>query len=101
MHGLVLVDEARQPIRNSIIWCDSRAVETGEKAFHAIGEEKCLVHLLNSPGNFTRSRLSRTKNQKDKRWQIFKNLEVAKEMAPQIGFESTVKRNFNSLAGPG
>ncbi|HYJ37028.1 MAG TPA: FGGY family carbohydrate kinase, partial [Chitinophagaceae bacterium] len=58
MHGLVLVDKNREAIRDSIIWCDSRAVETGEKAFHEIGEEKCLSHLLNSPGNFTAAKLA-------------------------------------------
>jgi len=58
MHGLVLVDKDQQVLRDSIIWCDSRAVETGNKAFEAIGEEKCLSHLLNSPGNFTASKLA-------------------------------------------
>ena len=58
MHGLVLVDKAQQVLRNSIIWCDSRAVEIGDKAFDAIGHEKCLSHLLNSPGNFTASKLA-------------------------------------------
>jgi len=58
MHGLVMVDKDQVAIRNSIIWCDSRAVETGEKAFQAIGEKKCLSHLLNSPGNFTASKLA-------------------------------------------
>jgi len=58
MHGLVLVDKNKEAIRNSIIWCDSRAVELGDKAFHAIGEKKCLSHLLNSPGNFTAAKLA-------------------------------------------
>lgn len=58
MHGLVLVDENLQAIRHSIIWCDSRSVAYGEKAFNAIGSEKCLSHLLNSPGNFTLSKLA-------------------------------------------
>ncbi len=58
MHGLVLIDKEHKVLRDSIIWCDSRAVDTGEKAFHAIGEEKCLSHLLNSPGNFTASKLA-------------------------------------------
>ncbi|HSU29400.1 MAG TPA: FGGY family carbohydrate kinase [Chitinophagaceae bacterium] len=57
MHGLVMVDQYGTSLRPSIIWCDSRAVETGEKAFHAIGEERCLSHLLNSPGNFTAAKL--------------------------------------------
>jgi xylulokinase len=58
MHGLVLVDKEQHVLRNSIIWCDSRAVEIGNKAFENIGEEKCLSHLLNSPGNFTASKLA-------------------------------------------
>jgi xylulokinase len=58
MHGLVLVDKNKKALRPSIIWCDSRAVPYGEKAFKAIGEEKCLSHLLNSPGNFTAAKLA-------------------------------------------
>ncbi len=58
MHGLVLVDKDQQVLRNSIIWCDSRSVDIGNKAFDAIGHEKCLSHLLNSPGNFTASKLA-------------------------------------------
>ncbi|MEL6943132.1 MAG: FGGY family carbohydrate kinase, partial [Bacteroidota bacterium] len=57
MHGLVLVDKDHQVIRPSIIWCDSRAVEIGNQAFQEIGKEKALSHLLNSPGNFTASKL--------------------------------------------
>ncbi|MBR6182110.1 MAG: carbohydrate kinase [Prevotella sp.] len=58
MHGLVCVDKDLQVLRPSIIWCDSRAVPYGEKAFEAIGEETCLGHLLNSPGNFTAAKLA-------------------------------------------
>jgi xylulokinase len=58
MHGLVLVDKNQHVLRNSIIWCDSRAVEIGDKAFEAMGAEHCLSHLLNSPGNFTASKLA-------------------------------------------
>ncbi len=58
MHGLVCIDEQQQVLRDSIIWCDSRAVSYGDKAFAAIGEEKSLSHLLNSPGNFTASKLA-------------------------------------------
>jgi xylulokinase len=58
MHGLVLVDKDQRLLRDSIIWCDSRAVELGQQAFDAIGHEQCLSHLLNSPGNFTASKLA-------------------------------------------
>jgi xylulokinase len=57
MHGLVVVDKNGNSLRNSIIWCDSRAVEIGNKAFADLGDEKCSNHLLNSPGNFTASKL--------------------------------------------
>jgi len=57
MHGLVVVDKNHQVLRPAIIWCDSRAVEIGKKAAQDIGKEKCLERLLNSPGNFTASKL--------------------------------------------
>jgi xylulokinase len=57
MHGLVIVDQQQRVLRPSIIWCDSRAVDIGRTAFSTLGEEFCLQHLLNSPGNFTASKL--------------------------------------------
>ena len=62
MHGLVCVDKDMKPLRNAIIWCDSRAVPYGDKAFDGIGREKCLFHLLNSPGNFTAAKLAWVKD---------------------------------------
>lgn len=58
MHGLVCVDKNQNVLRPSIIWCDSRAVPYGVKAFENIGPKECLGHLLNSPGNFTASKLA-------------------------------------------
>ena len=58
MHGLVCVDKEGKPLRPAIIWCDGRAVPYGNAAFDAIGGEKCLSHLLNSPGNFTAAKLA-------------------------------------------
>ena len=58
MHGLVCIDETGRPLRKSIIWCDSRAVEIGDEAFEGIGAAFCLEHALNSPGNFTASKLA-------------------------------------------
>ena len=58
MHGLVAVDKSSKPLRPSIIWCDSRAVALGNTAFDALGNEYCLQHFLNSPGNFTASKLA-------------------------------------------
>jgi len=73
MHGLVLVDKKLEVIRPSIIWCDSRAVEIGDKAFNDIGEEECLQCYLNSPGNFTASKLKWVKeNEPDLYSKIFK-----------------------------
>ena len=58
MHGLVCVDKNQKVLRPSIIWCDSRAVAYGERAFNELGKERCLTHLLNSPGNFTAAKLA-------------------------------------------
>lgn len=62
MHGLVMVDKDFRAIRPAIIWCDSRAVEIGERAFQKIGQSKCLASLLNSPSNFTASKLKWVKD---------------------------------------
>jgi xylulokinase len=62
MHGLVCVDASHKVLRPSIIWCDSRAVEIGKSAFQALGETYALRHLLNSPGNFTASKLKWVKD---------------------------------------
>ncbi len=77
MHGLVLVDEAQQVLRNAIIWCDSRAVDIGSKAFREIGEEKCLDRFLNSPGNFTASKLAWVKAKEPETYR-----KIAKLMLP-------------------
>ncbi|WP_247232579.1 xylulokinase [Telluribacter sp. SYSU D00476] len=58
MHGLVVVDKDMNVLRPSIIWCDSRAVGIGNKAFQELGADVVLPHLLNSPGNFTASKLA-------------------------------------------
>lgn len=58
MHGLVCVDKDRRLLRDAIIWCDSRAVPYGERAFRELGADLCLSHLLNSPGNFTAAKLA-------------------------------------------
>ena len=58
MHGLVCIDKERNVLRPAIIWCDSRGVPYGEKAFKELGEEQCLSHILNSPGNFTATKLA-------------------------------------------
>ena len=73
MHGLVCVDKNLQALRPSIIWCDSRAVPHGEKAFRDLGAEQCLGHLLNSPGNFTAAKLAWVKeNEPDIYEKIYK-----------------------------
>ena len=71
MHGLVLLDKDENVLRNSIIWCDSRAVPYGEKAFKNIGQSECLVCLLNSPGNFTAAKLAWVK---EKEPEIFERI---------------------------
>ena len=74
MHGLVCVDKDKQVLRPSIIWCDSRAVPYGEKAFERLGTDWCLQHLLNSPGNFTAAKLAWVKDNEpdlyDRIWKV-------------------------------
>jgi xylulokinase len=77
MHGLVVVDKSHQPLRPSIIWCDSRAVSIGEEALQQLGNQYCLQNLLNSPGNFTASKL---KWVKDNEPLIYEN--ISKVMLP-------------------
>lgn len=72
MHGLVVVDKDQQVLRDSIIWCDSRAVNIGNKAFEGIGRDKSLLHLLNSPGNFTASKLAWVKEHEP---QLYANID--------------------------
>ena len=62
MHGLVCVDAAGQVLRPAIIWCDGRAVPYGQQAFNGIGPDRCLAHLLGSPGNFTAAKLAWVKD---------------------------------------
>ncbi|CAH8282449.1 xylulokinase [Mariniflexile fucanivorans] len=91
MHGLVVVDKAGKPLRKSIIWCDSRAVETGNKAFAEIGEDTCASHLLNSPSNFTASKLKWVKeNEPD----IYKN--IYKFMLPGDYIAYKFSNNINT-----
>ena len=71
MHGLVCVDKDLKPLRPSIIWCDSRAVKIGDKAFEELGGKYCLKNFLNSPGNFTASKLRWVKKNEPA---IYKNI---------------------------
>ena len=77
MHGLVCVDKNLKALRPSIIWCDSRAVPYGEKAFRDLGEEQCLSHLLNSPGNFTAAKLAWVKENEPETYE-----QISKIMLP-------------------
>jgi xylulokinase len=86
MHGLVCIDKNHSVLRPSIIWCDSRAVPYGEKAFQTLGEEQCLSHLLNSPGNFTASKLAWVKkNEPD----IFEKIDKIMLPGDYIGMKLT------------
>ncbi len=74
MHGLVVLDEQGEVVRPSIIWCDSRAVSIGEDALEAIGKENCLASMLNSPGNFTASKLKWVKENEPANFDKIKNV---------------------------
>ncbi len=77
MHGLVCVNSLKEVLRPAIIWCDSRAVSFGENAFNDLGEQFCLSHLMNSPGNFTASKLAWVKENEPEIYQ-----EIYKIMLP-------------------
>ncbi|MGY8939081.1 MAG: FGGY family carbohydrate kinase, partial [Flavobacteriales bacterium] len=66
MHGLVIVDSKGEPLKNAIIWCDSRAVQIGNKAFQDLSPAQCTESLLNSPANFTASKLKWVKDNEPK-----------------------------------
>ncbi len=94
MHGLVVVDKAGTPLRNSIIWCDSRAVEIGDVAFKGLGEKFCADHLLNSPGNFTASKLKWVKdNEPDIYNRIHKYMLPGDYIAYKLTGEMTTTKN--------
>jgi xylulokinase len=89
MHGLVLLDHQQKLLRPSIIWCDSRAAEIGREAFHELGEDYCLENYLNSPGNFTASKLKWVKENEP---EIFKKADVAMLPGDFIGYKMTGER---------
>ncbi|KDN54839.1 xylulokinase [Flavobacterium seoulense] len=94
MHGLVVVDKEGKSLRNSIIWCDSRAVEIGDKAFEDLGEEQCASHLLNSPGNFTASKLTWVKeNEPEIYSQIYKYMLPGDFIAYKLTGEINTTKN--------
>lgn len=95
MHGLVVVDNEGNPLRKSIIWCDSRAVEIGEKAFNEIGRELCETHLLNSPANFTASKL---KWVRDNEPDLYKKIDKFMLPGDYIAFKLSGKIN-TTLSG--
>lgn len=84
MHGLVVVNKQQEVLRNSIIWCDSRAVEIGNKAFESIGPKKSLSHLLNSPGNFTAAKLAWVKENEP---QVYEQIDKAMLPGDFIGMK--------------
>ncbi|MGQ9619887.1 MAG: xylulokinase [Bacteroidales bacterium] len=97
MHGLVIVDKNLKVKRPSIIWCDSRAVDYGNKAFETLGKKFCLSHLLNSPGNFTASKLAWVReNEPDVFGKIYKIMLPGDYLAMMLTGE--LKTSFTGLS---
>ena len=90
MHGLVAVDKNGEPVMNSIIWCDSRAVSQGNQAFADLGEEFCLQHYLNSPGNLTASKLKWVKENLP---EVYKNIYKVMLPGDYIAYRLTGEMN--------
>jgi xylulokinase len=97
MHGLVTVDKNNKVLRSSIIWCDSRAVGYGEKAMSALSKDFCLSHLLNSPGNFTASKLAWVKENEP---EIFSKIHKIMLPGDYIASQLTgdIKTSFTGLS---
>jgi xylulokinase len=97
MHGLVCVDKNQNLLYNSIIWCDSRAVSIGNDAFNKLGADYCLSHLLNSPGNFTASKLAWLKENEPAVYE-----KIDKIMLPgdyiAMKFSNTISTSISSLS---
>ncbi len=97
MHGLVIVGSDLKPLRPSIIWCDSRAVPYGEKALEALGSDYVMPHLLNSPGNFTASKLAWVKENEPHNYsKIFKIMLPGDYIAMRMTGE--IKTSFSGLS---
>ena len=94
MHGLVIVDKEYNPIRNSIIWCDSRAVSIGNKTYTNVGHDKCAENLLNSPGNFTASKLKWVQENEPENYEkIYKFMLPGDFIAMKLSGEITTTKN--------
>ena len=97
MHGLVIVDKNKEVLRPSIIWCDGRAVQIAKKAAADIGEEKCLMSLLNLPGNFTASKLKWVmENEPDVYSKVYKMMLPGDYVAMKMTGE--IKTTFSGLS---
>lgn len=88
MHGLVAIDKDGNLLRDSIIWCDSRGVPYGDRAFNDLGKNNCLEHLLNSPGNFTASKLMWIKENEP---ELFKRIYKIMLPADYVAYKLTGK----------
>lgn len=95
MHGLVIVDNQQKVLRDAIIWCDSRAVTIGENALNEIGKEICDSCLLNSPGNFTASKLAWVKKNEP---EIYKKIDKIMLPGDFISMKLTGKITTTSSA---
>lgn len=97
MHGLVLVDKDQKVLRPSIIWCDSRAVNIGNEAFNTLGSTYCLSNFLNSPGNFTASKLKWVKDNEPHVYEkIYKSMLPGEYIAMKLTGE--IQTTFSGLS---
>ncbi len=79
MHGLVLLDAEDNLLRNSIIWCDNRAIEEADELVHYFGNERMKAITGNEVvASFTLSKLLWVKNHEPDIYQ-----KIAKIMLPK------------------
>lgn len=68
MHGLVLLDRKGEILRPAIIWCDSRAVDSGRRMLKSMNKDEVLRTHLNTPSNFTASKMAWVKEYEPDTW---------------------------------
>lgn len=80
MHGLVMLDENYNVIRNSIIWCDGRSTAECREAERRVGRER-LVEITANPAleSFTLSKILWVKNNEPENYKKCRHILLPKD----------------------
>lgn len=80
MHGLVMLDEAGEVIRPSIIWCDQRTAKECEEITEKVGRER-LIEITANPAltGFTASKILWVRNHEPENYARCKHILLPKD----------------------